>query len=199
MEYDPRKKELRSSRILSELDEFVIKFTKILEKYTDYVIVSGYVSIVLGRSRATEDVDLLIPKMQKEKFVELFNFLLNNGYECANTSIPEEAFSMLNDFAIRFYEEKKPIPNIEFKQIKTDLDKYSFENRIRLRLPNYILFLSPLELQIAYKLYLSSEKFDKDIEDARHIYKMFKGNINKEALLLFLRKLNIEEKLRDIE
>ena len=60
---------------LNELDKFVLKFVKILEKYCSYVIVSGYVSIVLGRSRASEDVDLLVPDISKEKFDWLFNDL----------------------------------------------------------------------------------------------------------------------------
>jgi hypothetical protein len=41
---------LEINRELSDLDRFALKFITILEKHTTYVIVSGYVSILLGRS-----------------------------------------------------------------------------------------------------------------------------------------------------
>ena len=59
MEYNPLKKELKLDRKISDLDKFVLDFCNLLERY---VLVSRYVSILLGRSRATEDIDLLIPK-----------------------------------------------------------------------------------------------------------------------------------------
>lgn len=199
MNYNAEKRELVLGKELSELDRFVLDFIKILQKQTDYVIVSGYVSIIFGRTRATEDVDLLVPKMNKEKFIEVFETFLKSGYECANTSVAEEAFKMLNEHAIRFYEAGFPIPNVEFKQIKTDLDRYSFENRIKVILPNGELYLSPIEMQIAYKLYLSSEKGDKDIEDARHLYKLFDDKINKGILLVLAKKLKVENKIKELE
>jgi len=42
------------------LDKFVIEFTNILEKHAKYVVVSGFVAIVNGRVRGTEDVDLIV-------------------------------------------------------------------------------------------------------------------------------------------
>ena len=50
-------KEIKLNKELNKLDKFVIDFCKLLDRY---VIVSGYVSILFGRSRSTEDVDLLI-------------------------------------------------------------------------------------------------------------------------------------------
>ncbi len=49
---------IRLSKQLNDLDLLVLQFVRILEKYTDYVIISGYVAILLGRSRGTEDVDV---------------------------------------------------------------------------------------------------------------------------------------------
>lgn len=56
-------KTIKIDRELSELDVFTIDFIKILKNYSDYVIVSGYVSILLGRARSSEDIDVIIPKM----------------------------------------------------------------------------------------------------------------------------------------
>jgi hypothetical protein len=199
MEYNAEKKEIILNRNINLLDKFVIDSVKILENHTKYVIVSGYVSIVLGRSRATEDIDLLIPQMEISNFIILFNNLITNGYECANSSNPLEAFEMLNVHAIRFFSKGKPIPNIEFKFIKNDSDRYSFDNKIKLILKDNSLFISPLEMQIAYKLFLSSEKADKDMEDARHLYKLFKDNINKEKLALFMKKFKVEGRFKELE
>ena len=45
--------------------------------------------------------------------------------------------------------------------------------------------------QIAYKLFLGSYK---DIEDARHLYKLFKDKLNKEEWLSACMKLSVMEK-----
>jgi hypothetical protein len=195
MKYNPAEKEIILDRELNKLDRFVIKFCNLLK---EYVIVSGYVSILLGRTRATEDVDLLVPKMSEIEFNDLWKKIHKNGFKCINTLDPKEAFSLMNEHAIRF-QEKIPVPNIEFKMIKNDLDSYSLQNKIRVVIKKDIIFISPLELQIAYKLYLGSEMQDKDIEDARHLYKLFCDKINKEKLTLFIRKLNAEDKFKWIQ
>ena len=41
-------------RELNELDSFVLEFIKCLQ--SRYVIVAGYVAILLGRSRTTDDI-----------------------------------------------------------------------------------------------------------------------------------------------
>ena len=52
--------------------------------------------------------------------------------------------------------------------------------------------ISPIELQLAYKLYLGS---DKDYEDAAHLYTIFRENINKEELKNFIKKLDIKTRV----
>jgi hypothetical protein len=199
MEYNAEKREIILNRELSNLDNFVVKFCKLLD---DYVIVSGYVSILLGRSRATEDVDLLVPKMEKEAFEKLWKKAFNSSFECVNVLDSEEAFKMLEEHAIRFCKEGIAVPNIEFKMIKNDLDRYSFDNKIKVKLNGDYLFISPLEMQIAYKLFLAADgneeeiNSDKDIEDARHLYKLFLDKINKDELSKMLEVLNIKEKLK---
>jgi len=46
-------KRIRLDRELSDLDRFAINFSKIISRHTRYVIVSGYVSILLGRARVS--------------------------------------------------------------------------------------------------------------------------------------------------
>lgn len=197
MEYNPEKKEVILNRELNELDKFVIDFCKILD---DYVIVSGYVSILFGRSRATEDVDLLIPPMNFEEFDKLWKKIEKNGFECINTLDIQEAFDMLKEHAIRFAR-KTPVPNMEFKIIKNDFDDYSLKNKIKVLIHKDALFVSPLEMQIAFKLFLAADgtdeelRTDKDVEDARHLYGLFEDKINKDELLKIIDKLDIRKKL----
>ncbi len=188
MEYNSIKKEIILNRILSKLDKFVVDFVKHID---NYVIVSGYVSIVTGRSRATEDVDLLVPKLDFEDFKKIWNNLNNADFECINTLEIKTAFEMFNEYAIRFCKKGRAIPNIEFKLIKNDLDKYSYDNKLILKLKNKILFISPFEIQIAYKLYLGSEK---DLEDAKHLYSLFKDKLNLNELMKLVKLLNVENK-----
>lgn len=206
MEYDAEKREIIFfDKTVNEIDKLMIDFTNIAEDYTDYVIVSGYVSILLGRTRATEDIDLLVPRLPLSQFTDLFNVLIKKGYECANSMVVEDAYSMMDDFGIRFFKKGEPKPNIEFKMIKNDLDRYSFENRIKVIINDKILYISPLELQIAYKLFLAADgtdeelSSDKDIEDAKHLYVLFKSKINKDELLLFMDKLKVFDKFKWLE
>jgi len=60
-----------------------------------------------------------------------------------------------------------------------------------------LLYISPLELQIAYKLSIISKgdfeeiSSDKDFEDAKHIYEYFKDKLNKERLLYYINMLKV--------
>ncbi len=177
MEYNSARREIKLRRELSNLDKLVLKFCKLLEKHTEYVIVSGYVSIVLGRSRATEDVDLFIKKIPFEKFRMLYADLKNNGFWCLNAENPEEVYSFLeNRMAVRFSLENKPIPNFEIKFPKREVDNETFEDFILVRLSSGEIKISSLERQIAFKRYYL--KSEKDIEDAIHIEEIFKGKID---------------------
>ncbi len=197
MEYNVNEKKIYSNKILNELDKFVIDFIGIIKKYTNYVIVSGYVSILLGRSRGSEDVDLLIPEMTFFQFKRMFEELTNKGYECANTYEKKEAYEMLNEHAIRFFKDT-PIPNIEFKKITNSIQEEAYRERLKVIIRKDILFISPLELQIAYKLSLVSKgdfseiSSDKDFEDAKHLYETFKEKLNKEQLSKYIKLFKIE-------
>ncbi len=199
MEYDTEKREINLiDKYIDALDKFTIDFVNVIKKHTDYVIVSGYVSILFGRTRASEDVVFLIPHMESSKFKILFDDLTANGYECANTSNWFEAYEAWDEHAIRFYKED-PLPNAEFKKITRDIQKRALDGKIRVLLKSGELFISPIELQIAYKLSLISQgnfeeiSSDKDFEDAKHLYEIFHGKFNKDKLFYFVKELKVEE------
>ena len=50
------------------LDKFCIDFCSILDKHVKYIVVSGFVVIASGRTRGTEDIDVIIEKIDNLRF-----------------------------------------------------------------------------------------------------------------------------------
>ena len=183
-------KTIKLDKPLNELDRFVLKFIEIIEKYTDYVIISGYVSILLGRSRGTEDVDMFIKPLDKEKFTKFYHELKENGFWCLNAESDDEVYNYINEsIALRFAEKGETIPNMEVKFAKRLLDLEVFTDFIKVKTKEGTINISSLERQIAFKRYYL--KSDKDLEDAKHIEETFKEDINIERIKKY--KLFIEE------
>ncbi|MBS3167185.1 hypothetical protein J4403_03175 [Candidatus Woesearchaeota archaeon] len=177
MEYIPFKRQITLNRELNKLDELTLIFTQILKKYTGYVIISGYVSILLGRARATEDIDVFIKKLDKKKFFELWAELENKNFWCLNTDDVDEAYAyLIEGLGIRFAEKKNSIPNFEVKFSKNLLEQKNFEDFIKVKLKQGEVNISSLERQIAIKKYYL--KSEKDIEDALHIEELFKDKLD---------------------
>jgi len=181
---------IRLVKELNDLDKLVIDFVRILDRNkVKYVLVSGYVSILFGRSRSSEDIDIIVKKLPKRRFAVLWDDLLKY-FECLVPDNFESAYDkyLMKQTSIRFSRKEQPIPNIEFMFPKAeDLDNWVLKNGKQVRLNRYALNISPIELQIAYKLFLGS---GKDIEDARHLYQLFIENLNQKLLSEFLLKLD---------
>jgi len=172
------------------LDKFVFKFIKILKKHTDYVIVSGYVAILLGRNRATDDIDIIIPKTDKEKFELFYNELLKEGFWCINTDELSEIYDILiSKHSVRFAIKDVISPNIEIKFSRDDLDLEALKNKIKIQINDHILNTSILELQVAYKEEIL--KSNKDMEDAEHIRNVCRENLNTTLINEYKKRLRL--------
>ncbi|MFA5887796.1 MAG: hypothetical protein WC852_03750 [Candidatus Nanoarchaeia archaeon] len=177
------------NRELSELDLFAIDFIKVLRKHTKYVIISGYVSILLGRARASEDIDIIIPKITFSNFNALFNELKKEGFYCLNSGTGENAYEYLSEnIALRFAKEGNVIPNMELKCAKSEIDDITLNKTITVKIGNEELVISHLELQIAFKEVVL--KSPKDIEDARHIRNVAKGHLDEGLIERYERVLH---------
>ncbi|MBI2632196.1 nucleotidyltransferase [Candidatus Pacearchaeota archaeon] len=182
-----------TDKIPNELDLFVLKFLKILCKYTDYIIISGYVSILLGRSRATEDIDLFIKPLKKEVFSRFYHELMQNNFWCINTENENEILSYLEDrLAVRFAETNTHAPNFEIKYPKDELDEEAFDNYLSVVLKTGEIKISSLERQIAFKRYYLSS--DKDVADALHIEELFKSKIDNEKVNKYKELIRLKRK-----
>lgn len=177
------------NKVVSKLDVFVLDFISILKKYVDYVVVSGYVSILFGRSRGTEDIDILIKKLDIETFIKFYNELKGKNYWFLNAESPVELHGMLEEgLAIRIAAKDAVIPNMEIKFIKNDLDRTSLREHNIVEIGKDSINISPVELQIAFKLYLGS---DKDIEDAVYLYDIFIEHLDKAKLKQYMKLLKV--------
>jgi hypothetical protein len=155
------------------LDEEVLAFTDVLD---DYVIISGYVAILTGRSRGTEGVDVLIPELFEEAY-EAFCERLDD-YWCLNAETGLYGL-ISDDIPLRFARDGEVLPNFEVKFARDEAERYALENTVSVRTNQGGLNISPLALQIAYKIWLGS---NKDIEDATYLITVFKDDLDEAAL-----------------
>ncbi len=175
------KSTIQIDRELSELDRFSLEFIDVLKKYTDYVIVSGYVAILLGRARASEDVDIIIPKFDFSTFQSFYEDLESEGFYCLNAADEEPIFKYLeNGSPIRFSRDEQVIPNVELKWAENKFDRITLEKKITVKLSEGDIYISPLELQIAFKEEVL--KTSKDMEDAQHIRSVAQQYLNEDLI-----------------
>jgi len=151
------------------LDTFAEDFVDVVRKHAKYIIVSGFVAIAHGRSRGTEDVDIIIERIEKETFIKMHNDLLLAGFECMQSEYPELIYDdYLNDkTSVRYVRKGHFIPEMELKLAKDELDDYQILTRKKLPLTGLDLYFSSIEMNIAFKEELL--KSEKDMDDAKHL------------------------------
>src|SRR3989339_1240105 len=141
---------------LNILDKIVLEFVSLLDKSNiKYVLVSGYVSILFGRSRTSEDIHIIAEIMDFNKFSRLWEQIYEK-FECINTEDLKEAYEdyLTKNHALRFSKKDSFIPNVELKFPKAELDFWTLKERKKVLLNNTEIFISPLEVQIPFKLFL---------------------------------------------
>ena len=192
MEIDVSDGRIVLNKELNDLDKLVVDFVSVLDKSNvNYVLVSGYVAILFGRSRSSEDIDLIVERMPEGRFLALFEEVAKS-FDCIITTDAKNAYDnyLTKRASIRFARKGEFVPNMEFMFPKAqDLDNWVLNNRLEVILNGISLKISPIELQIPYKLFLSSSK---DIEDARHLYLIFKDKLDNSLFSQFLIKLDKE-------
>ena len=165
------------------LERFAEEFARIVEKHCTYIIVSGFVAIAHGRTRATEDIDMIIEKIPKEKFKALHEDLLEAGFECMQSSIIEVIYGdyLSKGVSVRYTWKDKFLPEMELKFAKDALDDLQLRTREKLPFTGVDVYFSSIEMNIAFKEeYLGSQK---DLEDAKHLRMIYQGKINEEEIL----------------
>ncbi len=172
----------RGVKDINILNEFCVRFCKILEKHADYIIVSGFVAIASGRVRATEDIDIIISKIDKELFLQLHNDLVGNDFVCMQSDNGDEIYNeYLNQkSSVRYTLKDQPLPEMELKLAKDELDEYQLKTKQKLELTGLDVWFSSINMNIAFKEeYLKS---DKDLEDAKHLREVYSDLVSNDEI-----------------
>jgi len=189
--------ELRNGTLVVErepnqLDELAIGFSDILGQFDiDHVYIAGYVSILAGRARSTEDVDVLIERIDEATADELAATLDERGFWGPAMPLTSMYEMLNNGDNIWVAPEDQITPHLEVKFTRDKFDRASLQNAITARIRNKAVPIGPLELQIAYKLHLSAQK---DIEDAVHLYTLFEESLSVPRLEEWVTRLDVEDK-----
>ncbi|MFH1398679.1 MAG: hypothetical protein ABIG95_01040 [Candidatus Woesearchaeota archaeon] len=172
---------MRGTKNRNILDEFCIKFCSVVEAHCKYIVVSGFVAISSGRARATEDIDIIIEKIDLPSFFLLHNDLVKEGFVCMQSDLPEEIFRYLEDkLAVRYTLSDLPLPEMELKFSKDALDEYQIKTRVKLPLTGLDLWFSSINMNIAFKEGLL--KSDKDLKDAEHLRKIYPELVSEDEI-----------------
>lgn len=173
------------------LDNFVEDFCGIMEKYAPYIVCSGFVAIAHGRTRGTEDVDMIIEPITKTKFIELHKTLIRGGFQCIQSDNPDKLYIdyLTKGISIRYVwkNENFAPPEMEVKFAKDELDRMQIKERQKLPLTGLSVYFSSIESNIAFKEeYLGAEK---DLEDALHLRIVYRDKLDEDKIKKIKREI----------
>ena len=170
------------------LDKFTEDFCDIVNNHTKYIICSGFVAISHGRSRGTEDIDMIIEKLSLEKFEKLHQDLIKNGFECLQSEKMEEIYDYLSrGDSVRYIRKGDYLPEMEIKFAKDELDNFQLNSRVKIPFTELNVYFPKIEEAIAFKEeYLKSEK---DLEDARHLRIIYEEKLDEEYIKEFKERI----------
>lgn len=182
---------------LNDLDELVLDVIAIFDDADiRYAVVSGYVAVLFGRARATEDIDVITERFDAATADEVATGLRDADFW--GPAMPLDAMyeRLTDDLPVRIAESNHRVPNVELKFASDEYDRASLENAFTVQLTDGRLRIGSLELQIAYKLGMGAQK---DFEDALYLYEVAEPNLNTTELESYARQLGVDdeyEKLR---
>ncbi|WP_233554049.1 hypothetical protein, partial [Halococcus sp. IIIV-5B] len=193
--------EIRVNRELNVLDKLASDVSNILaEQGIDHVLVSGYVAVLFGRARSTEDIDTLVATeaLSEEEAERLGNELEDRGY--CGPAMPLSSIGLMfehND-PIRVARKDQKIPQVELQP--TENIHPSFQNQRTaivgigddiIRLP----IVAP-EVQIAYKLTMGG---NTDYEDAYYLLKTYHDKLDSKLLDRSVSEYDVEGEYRELK
>lgn len=174
----------------NRLDRLVLEVGGILgDLGIRYSVVSGYVVVLFGRARATEDIDVLVERFDESVAERLANALRGAGYWGSAMPLDDLYPTLADELPIRIAEDGHRVPNVELKFATDEYDRASLRNTLTVRLPDGTLRVGSIELQIAYKLDMGAQR---DYEDALYLHEVFGDRINREELERYVERLGVE-------
>jgi hypothetical protein len=163
------------------LEKFTGDFVRVVERHAKYIIVSGFVAILHGRSRGTEDIDMVVEKLSLPKFEKLHKDLVKTGFECLQSDNPQDIYGYLNNnSSVRYVQSGTLVPQMEIKFARDLIDEGQIRTRKKLPLTGTDFYFPSIESAIAFKEELL--KSEKDLADARHLRIIYKDSLNESEI-----------------
>lgn len=173
----------------SILDKICEEFCAILERHCKYIVVSGFIAIASGRTRGTEDIDIIIERLPLPALRQLVEDLDKHSFTCMQSDRSEEVYDYLkNNTPVRFTRKDKPLPEMEVKFAKDLLDLEQLNQRAKLPLTGLDIWFCDVNMTIAFKEELL--KSPKDMEDARHLRIVFRDIVSEDAVRSAKKQIN---------
>jgi hypothetical protein len=176
----------------NRLDELAVGFSEVLSRLDiDHVFVAGYVAILAGRSRSTEDVDVFIERCSSERIDELVAELEQEEYWGPAMPLSDAYGNLASGTNIWVAPDGEMTPHLEVKFPNDEFDRASLTNAIDAHVGGETVPIGPLELQVAYKLSLGGRT---DLEDAAHLYTVFGETLSRDRLETWVERLDVEDR-----
>lgn len=173
----------------NDLDALLLSLVDAFEELDiEYAVVSGYVAVLFGRSRATEDIDVLTERFDEDTADELATNLRDRGYWGSAMPLTEMYDTLADDLPFRIAEDGHRVPNVELKFVSDAADRTSLQNTITVVLDGNPIRVGSLEFQIAYKLDMGTQK---DFEDAVYLYEVAERTLNTHELEKYVDRLGV--------
>jgi len=160
------------------LDRFAEEFCDVVNRYVEYMIVSGFSAIASGRTRGTEDIDMIIEEVDLDRYSKLHDDLVKSGFECMQSDDSGVIFGryLKHGISVRYTWKGKILPEMEIHFIKDEIDEYQMKRRVKMKSTGLDVWFAPIEGNIAFKE--EWLKSDKDIEDVKHLRIVYEDVIN---------------------
>lgn len=182
-------RELFVERAPNALDELAIAFSRILaEQSIEHVYVAGYLAILTGRARGTEDIAVLIEPLSPEETNERVAALQRAEYWGPAMPLESLHANLSEGLNIWVASDGQMTPHLEVKFPTDEYDRASLENALDAHIAGETIPVGPLELQIASKLDLGTRT---DFEDAAHLYQVFRENLRGARLETWVERLGV--------
>lgn len=181
----------------NELDELAIEFSAMLSELDiEHVFIAGYLAILTGRARVTDDIDVLVEDLSRQETDQLVSKLEANEFWGPAMPLSEMYENLDAGTNIWVAPEGQMTPHLEVKTPTDEFDRASLQNAISAHIGETTIPVGPLELQIAYKLYLGAQK---DFEDAAHLYTLFRESLRPQHLETWATKLEVREEYERLQ
>ncbi|NHN43047.1 hypothetical protein G9C85_15620 [Halorubellus sp. JP-L1] len=189
--------ELVVERPPNELDELAIAFSRTLSRLgIRHAFVAGYLAILTGRARATDDIDVFVEPLSADEVDELVAVLESEGYWGPAMPLDEMHGNLDAGTNIWVAPEGQMTPHLEVKFPVDEFDRASLDHAITAHVGDATIPVGPLELQIAYKLHLGAQK---DFEDAAHLYVLFRESLRTTHLETWVEKLGVTDEYERLQ